>query len=372
MKFSKVVVAALSAVVISGCASHRDLAEGGFDYLEVEERAELTAPEGLQVPVQRAQFRLPQLSAEQREGSIGAAVSVRSPRQVLTLAPGSRVEEGSAETRLAFDAVEGISDLPNWVWSGVEAVFADLGVEIVSHDPQERIVTARFEQEQYTITRPGFFNRLRRERDVYSSMQVISLEMQAASHRRSAVIDANVSEVAWLVNGREASSQDTPVMLVRELEANILNRVSLHLNRNYAADRMADARQGIEISQVDTPDGLAAISFRTSFNVAWGLMPSILENVGFEIEDFNQSEGVLYTEYAPGGKRGFFSRLAFWRSRETGNLPLAVGTEVEFSVDERDGVIYLVATIDEQPISAEQLQAWMPVFAQAFREQTEE
>ncbi|MCH8492076.1 MAG: outer membrane protein assembly factor BamC [Idiomarina sp.] len=372
MKFTKVGAIALSALIVSGCAAQRDLAEGGFDYLEVEDRGQLVVPEGLNMPAQRAQYRLPQLSAEQQTGSIGSAVSVRSPRQVLTLAPGSRTEDGISETRLAFDAVEGISDLPAWVWSGVESVVGNMGAEIVVNEPESRIVTARFEQEHYTVTRPGFLNRLRRVRDTYTSMQTIEVAMQSAPHRRSAVIDARVSDISWYVNGREMSRQDTPVMLQRDLEAGVLNRVSAHLNTNYSADRMADARRGVEIRQTETADGFAAIAFESSFNVAWGLMPSILENIGFILDDFNQSEGVLYTAYEPEGKRGFFKRLAFWRSRDGGPLPLRAGTEVEFNVDERDGVVYIIANIDDQPVSAEQISAWMPAFVEAFRVQTEE
>ncbi|WP_157981218.1 outer membrane protein assembly factor BamC [Aliidiomarina iranensis] len=372
MKFNKVWVVALSALVLSGCAAQRDLAEGSFDYLEVEDYGSLNAPEGLEVPQQRSQYVLPTLSAEQREGSIGQAVSVRSPRQVLTLAPGSRIEEGSNETRLAFDAVEGISDLPNWVWNGVVAVMGEMGAEIVEESPQERIVTARFTREHYQLGREGFFNRLRRERDQYTSEQVITIEMQAASHRRSAVIDAQASEIAWLENGNPVSSQDTPIMLQRELEAGVLNQISAYLARNYSADQIADARQGVEIRQGETADGFSAIVFDSNFNVAWSLMPGVLESVGFVIEDFNQSEGIYYTIYEPAGKRSFFQRLAFWRGTEQGELPIELGTEIEFNVDDRDGVIYVIPYINEEPASAESLAEWMPSFARAFREQTQD
>ncbi len=372
MKFNKVWIVALGALVISGCAAQRDLAEGSFDYLEVEDHGALNAPENLDVPQQRAQYRLPTLSSEQQEGSIGQAVSVRSPRQVLTLAPGSRVDEGSNETRLAFDAVEGITDLPDWVWRAVVAVVGDLDAEIIENNPQERIVTARFTKEQYSLGREGFINRLRRVRDVYASEQVLTIEMQAASHRRSAVIDARASEITWLENGNPVSAQDTPVMLQRELEAGILNDISAYLARNYANEQIADARRGVEIRQSETADGFAAIVFDSTFNVAWSLMPGVLENSGFVIDDFNQSEGVYYTSYEPAGKRSFFRRLAFWTDTERGELPLTVGTEVEFNVDDRDGVIYVIPYIDEEPASAEQVAEWMPVFARAFREQTED
>lgn len=372
MKFNKVLIVALGAVMVSGCAAQRDLAEGSFDYLEVEDHGALTAPEGLYVPQQRAQYRLPTLSTEQREGSIGQAVSVRSPRQMLTLAPGSRVDEGSNETRLAFDAVEGITDLPDWVWRAVVAVIDELDAEVIEHNPQERIVTARFSKQHYTLGREGFINRLRRVRDEYTSEQVLTIEMQAASHRRSAVIDARASEITWFENGTPASAQDTPVMLQRELEAGILNDVSAYLARNYSSDQIADARRGVEIRQGETADGFAAIVFDSNFNVAWSLMPGVLESSGFVIEDFNQSEGVYYTSYEPAGKRSFVRRLAFWQAKERGELPITVGTEIEFNVDDRDGVIYVIPYIDEEPATAEQVAEWMPVFARAFREQTED
>lgn len=368
MTFNKLGIIGLAVVLVSGCAAQRELAEGGFDYLEVEDRGQLTFPSDLEARPQRAQFQIPPLSEQQRGGSLGKAVSVRSPAQVLTLAPGSRVDEASRETRIAFDAVEGIEDLPNWVWDAVEVVVAETGATVVERDAERLIVTAPYRIEQYSQRRGGFFSMFRRDRIRFASEQALRIEMQAASHRRSAALDVTATDIRWLRDGQAVARQDVPVMLQRDLEVGFLNNVSRHLARGYESERLQAAQAGIDLRRGENADGNAAFILDSSFTVAWALMPGVFERSGFEIEDLNQSEGIYYTAYEPGGKRGIFRRLAFWSRAAEGDLDLSRGTDVVFTVDERDGVTYIVAQIDDEPVSAEQLDAWFPVFARAFRD----
>ena len=59
---------------------------------------------------------------------------------------------------------------------------------------------------------------------------------------------------------------------------------------------------------------------------------------------------------------GIFRRLAFWsRAQEEGDLPPDRGTKVVFySRRARDGVTYIVAQIDDEPVSAEQTGRLVP------------
>lgn len=368
MTFNKLGIIGLAVVLVSGCAAQRELAEGGFDYLEVEDRGQLTFPEDLEARQQRAQFQIPPLSDQQRGGSLGEAVSVRSPAQVLSLAPGSRVDEATRESRIAFDAVEGISDLPSWVWDAVEEVVAETGAQIIERDSERLIVTAPYRIEQYSQRRGGFFSLFSRERIRFSSEQALRIEMQAASHRRSAALDVTATDIRWLRNGQAVSRENVPVMLQRDLEVGFLNQVSQRLARSYEGERLQAAQLGIDLRRGENADANAAFIIDSSFTVAWALMPGVFERAGFAIDDLNQSEGTYYTSYEPGGKRSIFRRLAFWSRAQEGDLPLDRGTEVVFTVDERDGVTYIVAQIDDEPVSAEQLDAWFPVFARAFRD----
>lgn len=371
MTLNKLGIIGLAVILASGCAAKRELAEGGFDYLEVEDRGQLTFPSDLDARAQRAQFQIPELSEQQREGSLGPAVSVRSPAQVLTLAPGSRVDEATRDTRISFDAVEGVEDLPSWIWNAVEEVVAETGARIVERDNERLIVTAPYRKEHYSQRQGGFLSLFTRNRINFSSEQVLRVEMQSASHRRSSTLDVTATDIQWLRDGRAVARQDIPVMLQRDLEADFLNAVSRRLAVSYEGERLQSARAGVEIRRGETADSSAALILDSSFNVAWALMPGVLERVGFAIEDLNQSEGTYYTSYEPGGKRGFFRRLAFWSRSAEGDLDLSRGTDVVFTVDERDGTTYIVAQIDDEPVSAAQLDAWFPVFADAFRDNTD-
>ena len=70
------------------------------------------------------------------------------------------------ESRIAFDAVEGISDLPSWVWDAVEEVVAETGAQIIERDSERlnRRDSKPYRIEQYSQRRGGFFSLFSRER----------------------------------------------------------------------------------------------------------------------------------------------------------------------------------------------------------------
>ena len=78
-------------------------------------------------------------------GSLGEAVSVRSPSASSFIS--SRVvalTKQHVNHVLPLTPVEGISDLPSWVWDAVEEVVAETGAQIIERDSERLIVTAPY------------------------------------------------------------------------------------------------------------------------------------------------------------------------------------------------------------------------------------
>lgn len=365
MKFKHVVLLTMGIALVSGCTSNRELAEGGFGYLEVEEQPSLIIPEGLEQRAPRSQYQIPEETTAMRNAPVGANVSIRSPRQILTLAPGSRVDEGVQASVLAFDAVEGVSDLPAWIWDEVERVLAASGATLVEHDRESRAVTDSFRIQQYTRPRQGFFNRLRGRRVAVETEQTLIVDMTAPAHRRSATLSVNAQSISQYDDGRRVPQDQLPAMLQREIEADFLNTISSNLNRRYMQGRVAAVQTDLEFELLESPDGYPAVAFAGDFNTGWVIMPGIITDLGFVIDDLNQTEGTYYTEYQPGGKRGWFSRL--FRRSVRGPLDLPRGTEVNFSVDEVNGIVYIVPMIDGNALDQAQLESWAPALEDAFR-----
>ncbi|RUO35192.1 outer membrane protein assembly factor BamC [Aliidiomarina sanyensis] len=366
MKLARFGILVLGVALASGCTSRMEVAEGSFEYLEIEERSALIIPEGLEERPQRSQFAIPEKTPGMDGAPKGRFINIRSPRQVLTLAPGSRVDDASQASAISFDSVEGVANLPGWVWAEVERSLEGLGATAIESETERRIVTDRFRIEQYRVPRRGFFNRIRGSRVIVESEQSYVIDMTVPAHRRSATLAVEVADIRWIVDGSVVPSNEMPAQIRRDLEVDLLNTISSNLNQRYMQGRVASAQEAIDIVVGTTSDGQAAFQFDADFNTAWVVFPGVLRELGFEIDDLNQSEGMYYTEYQPGGRRGWIRRI-FSRG-EQGPLDIPRGTDVTFSVDSVDGVASIVPTINNEPISRERLESWLPAMQNAFRD----
>lgn len=363
MKFWRgfAIVAAVAAA--AGCASQRDVAQGGFDYLEVEEQPQLLVPEGMNPVVQNPNTRVPEI--EQVDGPLGRNNSIRSPRQVMPVVPGSRIEEGSRDARIWFDAIEDMVNVADWVWEELVAVIDEQGYAIDDMQELDFIRTETVTRSQGSRARAGFWNRLRRERIEYSAEYSLEVNVQAPSHGRSAMVEVEAANIRWLEDGRERS---TPLFLKRELESTFLNSLGIRMQRNFEQQRVAEVRATRALRHAESPQGEPAYALDTSFEAGWVMMPGVFDYLGFVVEDLSQTDGVYMVNYQPGGQRGFFSRLAFWRSEDRGLLGLPRGSGYEFQLDAEDGVVFIVISHRGEVLDEETLDELFPVFAEAFSE----
>lgn len=363
MKFWRGIAVSTLVIAMAGCAAQRDQAQGGFEYAEIEERGALLIPEGMNQVPQNPDFSIPTL--DNYQGPVGTAQSIRSPRQVMPLVPGSRAEDGSREARIWFDAIEDMNDVAGWVWQELQDLLASRDIQVVAQAEQEFIETEVIEQLEGTRSRGGFWAGLTGDRIEMTSRYNLRIDMQAPSHGRTAQLEVQASNVEYLVDG---TPQQLPVNLQREIEAGFLNDLSMQMQQNFERQRVAQVRATRALRHAESPQGEPAYALDVNFEAGWVLIPGVLDYLGFEVEDLNQREGVYYANYQPGGRRGFFSRLAFWSSDDRGELGLPRGDGYQFQVDEVDGVFYIVISRDGEVLDDQTMENLFPVFAEAFSE----
>lgn len=366
MKFWRGFAIAAIAAAVTGCASQRDQAQGGFDYLELEERPTILTPESMSPVVQAPNFRIP--SIERTDGPLGPSSSIRAPRQVMPLVPGSRIEEGSRSARIWFDAVEDMANVSHWVWEELIALIEEQEMTIADMQELDFLNTETLQRSQGSRARGGFWSGLRRDRIEFTAEYALNINMDAPSHGRSAMLEVDASNVRYFEDGRE---RQAPLYLQRELEASFLNDLGMRMQRNFEAQRVAQVRATRALRHAESPQGEPAYALDTSFESGWVLMPGVFDYLGFELVDLNQTDGVYYVNYEPSGRRGFFSRLAFWRSQEDGMLDLPRGRGYEFQLDGQDGVLYIVISHRGEVLDEQTMDELFPVFAEAFSEHTD-
>ncbi|MGX5914213.1 outer membrane protein assembly factor BamC [Aliidiomarina sp. Khilg15.8] len=366
MKFWRGLAVVSSVVVVAGCSSQRDVAQGDFDYTELEENEAIIVPQGMTPVIQHPDYLIPQ--SGEYSGPVGREQSIRSPRQVMPLVPGSRVEEGSQEARLWFDAVEDMDNVSGWVWRELLDLIGEYDVAIEEQKDQSLLRTETFRIDRGSRARPGFFNRLSGNRIQFESEQVLEINMQAPTHGRSAMLEVDATNVRWLEDGQPVAARGN---LKRDIEVNFLNELSKRMQQNFADERIASVRATRALRHAESPQGNPAYALDTDFDSGWVMMPGVFDYLGFVVEDLSQREGLFYTSYQPGGERGFFSRLAFWRGADRGELDLPRGDGYQFEVDEEDNVFYIVIRHDGELLSEEKLEQMFPAFAEAFSEHSD-
>lgn len=363
MNFWRGFAIAATVAAITGCASQRDQAQGGFEYLDIEERPILLIPEGLDPVAQNPEFRIPAI--EQEDGPIGPASTIRAPRQVMPLVPGSRIEEDSRAARIWFDAIEDMDNVADWVWEELLILLAEQDYVVTESEEKQHIRTAKVEREQGSRARGGFWSGLRRERIDFMASYSLTVDMHAPTHGRSAMLEVDAGDVRWYEDGERAT---TPPFLQRELEASFLNDLGMRMQGNFEQQRVAQVRATRALRHAESLQGDPAYALDASFEAGWVLMPGVFDYLGFVVEDLSQTQGIYLVEYQPGGERGFFSRLAFWRSEDLGLLGLPRGSGYEFQLDERDGIFYIVISYRGEVLDEETMDELFPVFAEAFSE----
>lgn len=108
-----------------------------------------------------------------------------------------------------------------------------------------------------------------------------------------------------------------------ELEAEMLKRLMVHLGiQKERANRVVAQRKEPTKPRahlVDGADGRALV-LDESFSRAWRYTGLALDRVGFSVQDRDREQGVYYVRYQDptqdAEKKGFFSKLAFWRKDE--------------------------------------------------------
>ncbi|MDX1705711.1 outer membrane protein assembly factor BamC [Pseudidiomarina sp.] len=352
MKSFVVSLTCLSVAVIGGCSfTPQEQAEGDFSYTKTSLHDGLKPAPGLKVPEASTFYQVPPVPANK---PVGKSVNIKSPTLVWATAAGSRVEETQDEVKVYFDEIEGMSNLAEFVWTGMLAELSARQIEVASEQPQQRLETGWVVHEREVGEEEL---RVRSERR-------FEFIMATPDHGRTTSLTVNMID-----KQQSGPGQDFNPGLVadRNAETRLLNGVinEIAIRQNNMQGIVATGTD-IDVTAGFNDDGYPALTLDTSFQNSWGLMGAVLPELGFTIDDLNQSAGNYYTTYEK-GKRGL-SKLAFWRDSVEGKLDIPEG-EYEINVNGDRNLTTITFFFDGQPLSAAQLnRIYGPVAAEIRRQ----
>ncbi|ANN25814.1 TPA: outer membrane protein assembly factor BamC [Vibrio vulnificus] len=275
MKFSRqLVLSSLAVFVLSACsgsATQRRQAKDDFAYLETPPLEQWQLPEGA-TPQFYPNYNIPQ---GEFTGGIGKQVDIRPPQQILELIPGARYERNQGEVTLWLIKQEEADE----VWQTVKDMLAERQIPIDMQSDthiETGWVTWRSEDE---------------EMEIGSRYAIDRFE---ANNRHGFKIN--------LIEWREGTELK-PVTLTNKERYNVFmtNLVTSQydqVKRDEAQRRAQELVKQIPITMGTDRSGFPVIIARTPYNVLWQRLPTILPQMGFTIDERNQSQGTIKAKYA--------------------------------------------------------------------------
>ncbi|WP_411358178.1 outer membrane protein assembly factor BamC [Pseudidiomarina salilacus] len=351
MKVSYLAILGLSTVVLSACSfTPREQAEGDFEYTNVELREPLRPAAGKQLPTPSNRYEVPQVNVT---GEVGKDVNVLSPVLVRATAAGSRPSENPDVTAVDFSELDGMENLPAFVWESLYDELAERNIE-VRDEAAEQSLTTGWISENVLVTEDELEVTVERR---------FKVNMEVPDHRRIATLSVEMIDKkqsgpgAGMAPGGVSDSNAEAALL-----NGVINEIAIRQQEIFAE---AEANAVVNVEPTFNADGMPAFQVDIGFDVAWPLTEEVLEALGFEVDDLNQSTGMYYVNYL---REAGFS-LAFWNSRSDGKIDLPDGNyQINVTGDNNTSTITIFR--GEEPLTAADIDRIYGPFAAEIRRQS--
>ncbi len=308
------------ALLASGCSTfHKIVPRKKVDYKQSRETRPLEVPpdlsssqikDRLQVPGAEASYR----AYQRRQAPAGGAAAAVLPRF-----PGVHLAHDGATRWLVIDAPA------EAVWPKVRAFWLQNGFLLRVDDPKAGILETDWAENRADIPQGPIRRLLSKALDtLYSSATRDRFRVRLERGERPGTTELflthqGMEEVVQGTPDEDGSTIWRPRPSDPELEAEMLQRLMVYLGvqaeqaRQLAAQKPAAAAR----AELGRDQGGPLLQVHEGFARAWRRTGIALDRVGFAVEDRNRSRGIYYVRYHPEdtGKKGFLSRLAFWRHR---------------------------------------------------------
>ena len=133
-----------------------------------------------------------------------------------------------------------------------------------------------------------------------------------------------------------------------------------------ARRRVLAANRGIELELGHDNNDNPAMMARADFLQSWERLAKVLESLGFEIDDKDQTLGIYFVSYSGVGTDSFIDSMKFWKSSDKNDLPLREGKyQLNLSALTNTTAITMY-TKEGSAISVDELNKIYPDFAEQF------
>jgi outer membrane protein assembly factor BamC len=302
----KKVTPLILVAAVAACSSplERRQANGNEDYIQAEQAPLLKIPEGLKTPLYNKEYDVPALGPKVNSTLLGKHLDIRPPLQVLPMAEGTHVEEGSDNIKIVVESIDNSADLKQEIFTNLEGFFAQKAIAVRSRDFDKGSLETDWIESREVIE-----SSLWGSDKVYLLRQRYRFDVESRPHGRTANVVIHLVEHEEFYDDKAQevllSGEDKQRYTIDMLNSAIAY-MSIKRDQAIQANRLKQTL-GIDIELVSPEEGKAYWLAKAQYKQVWDRLRIVLPEMGFEIADMDSSKGLYFIKFDDNS--GFWSSL---------------------------------------------------------------
>ncbi len=294
----------VAAVTACSTPLERRQANGSEDYVQAKQTPMLAIPVGLKTPRYNKEYTVPALGPKVNTALLGKNLDIRPPLQVLPMAEGTHVEEGSDNIKIVVESIDNNTDLKQELFSTIEGYLAKQSIAVRSSD-----------YDKGTIETDWIENREVIESSFWGSdkenllRQRYRFDIEARPHGRTGNIVIHLVEHQEFYDDKAQevmlSSEDKQRYTIDMLNSAVAY-MSIKRQQILQANRLKQTL-GIQVELMTPTEGAAYWLAKAPYKQVWERLGLVLPEMGFEVADTDHSKGLYFIKFSDDS--GFWSSL---------------------------------------------------------------
>lgn len=317
------------AASLLGACSMLSIEQKKIDYKSAGKAPSLEVPPDLSAANQDDRFAVPDINTRGTAtysvyNKERANAPTREGANLLPELSNARVDRAGSQRWLVVKAN------PDQVWPVVREFWQENGFLIKIENPEAGIMETDWAENRAKIPQDMIRNLLGKVLDsVYSTAERDKFRTRLEPSKETGFTEVYVSHRGMyeVIKGGDGGTQTVwePRPADAELEAEFLRRLMVRfgVEDTRAQAQLAGGTTQERAKLTRPKDGGGNLALYDPFDRAWRRVGLALDRVGFTVEDRDRSRGVYYVRYIDPeldiekqDKKGWFSKLAFWRGED--------------------------------------------------------
>ncbi len=328
-----------------------------YTYLDSDVGKTLIIPEGMDDIQIVDEYPIPDISPEAKEFASGRDITQAAPTLILAVDVNSGVF--TRDEKFAPTVWFRIKEIE--VWQALVNYLQDNNIPVEN----KKIADGVIETDWIVIDQSSIFADWFGSDDISAKRYKYRFTLSKSKRRNLQLLSVqNIAAQSTRYDSNWRDEQTSRVQAIQFMNG-FLGTWSQQRDME-ARRRVLAANKGIELELGHDNNDNPAMMAKADFLQSWERLARVLESLGFEIEDKDQTLGIYFVSYRGPESSSFMESLKFWKSSKHNELPLKEGDyQLNLSALTEQTAITMF-TKEGTVLSVETLNKIYPDFAEQF------